>query len=155
MMDKQTSEEKIMSLFRETWLEFPKGKLVKTESPDFILRCSRKKSIGIELTQLDGTSAFESSRKSSLVQNDPSLKRPPQIRITKTLINATIRRKEEKLPLYRSKMAGAYYLIITAGEESGHPHFRISQNAWQWQHESEFQKVFLFIVPEKIIIELK
>jgi hypothetical protein len=85
----------------------------------------------------------------------PGVKKPRQIRITKSLINATIRRKEDKLSLYRGKMAGAYWLVMTAGDETGRQHFRISQNAWHWQFESDFEKVFLFIVPEKKVIVLK
>jgi len=44
----------IMEQFKNIYPEFPKGKLEKSESPDFILKISAKYSIGIELTKLHG-----------------------------------------------------------------------------------------------------
>lgn len=40
----------IMRSFRESYPDFPKGKLVKSESPDFTLKLSVSKSIGIEIS---------------------------------------------------------------------------------------------------------
>jgi len=48
----QSEERIIIHYFIEKYKEFPKGKLSKTESPDFILNISPRKSIGIELTHL-------------------------------------------------------------------------------------------------------
>ena len=45
-------EKAVMRLFRETCPGFPHGRLIKTESPDFILKTSRKRSTGIEITRL-------------------------------------------------------------------------------------------------------
>ena len=45
----QDEEEiSILKIFSKEYSDFPKGKLVKTESPDFILKINLKKSIGIE-----------------------------------------------------------------------------------------------------------
>lgn len=44
----------IMEQFRNEYKEFPKGKLEKSESPDFIVKVSPKNAIGIELTKLHG-----------------------------------------------------------------------------------------------------
>jgi hypothetical protein len=52
LQQKDREEQAILNYFRETYEEFPKGKLLKSESPDFILRVNRKKTIGIELTKL-------------------------------------------------------------------------------------------------------
>jgi hypothetical protein len=51
--EKQDEEEiSILKYFSKKYSDFPKGKLVKTESPDFILKINPRKSIGIELTKL-------------------------------------------------------------------------------------------------------
>ena len=41
-----------MHHFMKAYRDFPKGKLLKSESPDFILKLNPKKTIGIELTHL-------------------------------------------------------------------------------------------------------
>ena len=41
-----------IELLRELDPEWPKGKLIKSESPDFILKMGRKRSVGIEFTDL-------------------------------------------------------------------------------------------------------
>mgnify|MGYP006280057259 CR=1 FL=1 len=50
--EKFTEEKLIMQYLREDYHEFPQGKLIKSESPDFILRSSRKSNTGIEMTRL-------------------------------------------------------------------------------------------------------
>lgn len=49
---KAIDEQAIIGFFREAYEDFPRGKLVKSESPDFELKINRKRSIGIELTRL-------------------------------------------------------------------------------------------------------
>jgi hypothetical protein len=49
---KDKDEQAVIQHFRDAWPEFPRGKLVKSEAPDFILRINRKRTIGIELTRL-------------------------------------------------------------------------------------------------------
>jgi hypothetical protein len=51
-IQKEREERAIIGFFREVYNDFPRGKLVKSESPDFILKLNRKRSIGIELTKL-------------------------------------------------------------------------------------------------------
>jgi len=51
-MKKSQEEKLILKYFSSEYADFPKGKLVKTESPDFILKLNPKRSIGIELTRL-------------------------------------------------------------------------------------------------------
>lgn len=50
--NKHVEEKLIMKMFRDAYQDFPKGRLVKSESPDFFLREARKKKTGIELTRL-------------------------------------------------------------------------------------------------------
>ena len=49
---KKEKERLVVEQFRDTYTEFPKGKLVLSESPDFVIRTSPRYSIGIELVSL-------------------------------------------------------------------------------------------------------
>lgn len=49
---KKQVEVLLMEYFRQTYPEFPKGRLVPSESPDFILRLKNRTSMGIEITRL-------------------------------------------------------------------------------------------------------
>lgn len=50
--DKKQTEALFMDFFRTIYPEFPKGKLIPSESPDFIVKINNRKSIGMELTRL-------------------------------------------------------------------------------------------------------
>lgn len=50
--EKKQVEWLLMEYFRRSFAEFPKGKLLLSESPDFVLQTNHKSSIGIELTRL-------------------------------------------------------------------------------------------------------
>ena len=50
---KKDKEWLVLQYFREKYAGFPKGRLLKSESPDFIVRQGRKRGIGIEMTRLD------------------------------------------------------------------------------------------------------
>lgn len=52
--NQQEEEKLVLELFRQEYDLFPKGKVVKSESPDFILKNTIKVSTGIELTKLHG-----------------------------------------------------------------------------------------------------
>jgi len=90
-MNQQDEEILVMDYFRNHFEDFPKGKLIKSESPDFILKVSHKKFLGIELTRLDDQA--------------PSLKE----RIQKTLEN-----KNQKIHQYQNPGFYAFWLIIYA-----------------------------------------
>lgn len=75
---KSAEEWGLLEKFRELLADFPKGKVIKSESPDFIVSLNPKRNIGIELTWVPGQLSME-------------------------LIEETIARKEEKLRLYHKK----------------------------------------------------
>ena len=50
--EKKQLEYLLIHYFRECFNELPKGKLVASESPDFILKIKKKFNLGIELTRL-------------------------------------------------------------------------------------------------------
>lgn len=49
---KSQEEWLVMRSFRGNYADFPKGKLTKSESPDFVLKINTDKSIGIEVSRL-------------------------------------------------------------------------------------------------------
>ncbi len=51
--EKKQLEVLMMHYFRECHPEFPKGQLIASESPDFILKLKTKQRIGIEITRLN------------------------------------------------------------------------------------------------------
>jgi hypothetical protein len=117
---KKVSEEWVaIRYFREKYAQFPKGKLIKSESPDFILKLNRKKSIGIEITRLD-----------YLLRNN--------FDNWSELLSRLLEKKEDKLPLYKKSLLNEYWLIITTETADL---AEISECAGQ--QTSTFDKVFL------------
>lgn len=51
--EKKQLEVLIMNYFRESYNDFPKGKIVPTESPDFTIKMKNHHILGIELTRLN------------------------------------------------------------------------------------------------------
>jgi hypothetical protein len=130
-MNQKDEEKLVMQYFREICHGFPKGKLIHSESPDFILKVNPKKSIGIELTRLDN--------------NSDSLNEK---------IEATLQNKSDKIRLYQQKKFSAIWLIIYTEfiEESKSYNIRNKLNKWEFL--LEFDKVVLFDLFNKNIFEL-
>ncbi|NOZ47037.1 MAG: hypothetical protein GXO79_09680 [Chlorobi bacterium] len=128
-------EKEVMNLFQKSFPDFPKGKLKKSESPDFILQITPKKSIGIELTKLYNHKAIDQNY--SLEQ-----------------IKWLIHKKEEKIKLYRKKKINIIWLIITIDSENTININRLNCQLEKLFFTSLFQKVFLFETKDNKIIEL-
>jgi hypothetical protein len=129
-IDKDSEEWLVMRYFREKYTDFPRGKLVKSESPDFILKLSRKRSIGIELTRLD-----------YMIKDNPD-------HLPEQLIKL-LEKKEAKLNLYRKKLFAEYWLIFTAENISSSfflPELMVA--------ESQFDRVYIFDLFSGQIIEI-
>lgn len=56
--DKKQVEVLLIEYFRERYAEFPKGKVVPWESPDFIVKMKNAHLLGIELTRLNPANAL-------------------------------------------------------------------------------------------------
>ena len=139
----------ILEQFRNRYSEFPNGKLVKSESPDFILKKSAKTSVGIELTKLHGPTVFK------LKTHYPrQIKgyQPPEL--NRENIEFTIHTKNEKLPIYRQKKLSQIWLLITADLDESPVTFNLSNKLENWNFRSGFQKVFLFELKTRKIFEL-
>jgi hypothetical protein len=130
-MNHHDEEILILELFRKCYSDFPKGKLVKSESPDFILKINSRKSIGIEITRLhDG----------SIPKNNPGF---PVADLTKRNIESTISNKEEKLSLYQKKKISECWLIIATDYIQLPKGGKISKLLSEWEFNSRYHKIFL------------
>ncbi len=128
-IEEKSEEWLVMRYFREKYADFPKGKLTKSESPDFILRVNRKKSIGIELTRLD-----------YILKDHPALLPEQLLKL--------LEKKEDKLRLYKKKLLQEYWLIFTT--ENLNSSIFLTEIIVT---DSEFDHVFIFdLFSGKIIV---
>lgn len=142
-------EEYVMKLFRNEYAGFPKGKLLKTESPDFILKESSRTAIGIELTKLHGPAIKK--EQTHFVSNVRGYQ-PPEF--TKENIEYTINAKDEKLPIYQQKMLNQIWLLITADLNESPVAFNLMNKLENWNFFSGFHKIFLFELKSRKVFEL-
>lgn len=125
-MNQKEEENLVMQFFRDNYSDFPKCRVIQSESPDFILKINPKKSIGVELTQMapKADSLFE--------------------RIDASLIN-----KNDKLRLYQKKNFQAIWLVIYTDFIAVPKSFNIRNKLENWHFSSRYDKVFLFDLFEK------
>lgn len=141
-MNHHDEEIMILELFRKNYPDFPKGKLVKSESPDFLLKMNPKRTIGIEITRLhDG----------SLSKNNPGF---PVAELTKENIETTITHKEEKLILYQKKKISEFWLIIATDYVWLSTGKNLSALIEKWEFNTGYQKVFIIDLFGPKIIQL-
>jgi hypothetical protein len=119
-MNQQDEEILIMHYFREHYKNFPKGKLEKSESPDFILRINPKKSFGIELTRLPAMNNFVDA------------------------LYEILEKKEQKLSLYLGQGFLEIWLIIYTDDLQKYSRFNPNNKISNLNFQSSFDKVFLF-----------
>ena len=139
----------IMEQFRNEYVGFPKGKLQKSESPDFILKVSPKNAIGIELTKLHG-----------LTVNKFKTHYPHKINgyiapeFNRENLEFTIAAKNEKLAFYQEKKLNELWLLITADLDESPVNYNLGNKLQNWSFCSGFQKVFLFELKALKVFEL-
>ena len=135
---KQIYESTILDIFRKHFPGFPKGRLIKSESPDFILKTRPKYAICIELTSLPHNT-YEITTKNilSLIAD----------------IKVTIAKKEEKLNFYRKKQANEYWLIIHADSITINS-INLKNHIDKLSVCSGFERIFLFGLFEGEVWEL-
>ncbi len=85
---KKQIEILLMHYFKECYHDFPKGRVMPTESPDFTVRMKNQRELGIELTRLNP--------ENSLLQNEIQIK---QTEDRENLIAFTRELFEQKSPL--------------------------------------------------------
>jgi hypothetical protein len=141
-MNHHDEEILILELFRKNYADFPQGKLVKSESPDFILKINPKRSIGIEITRLhDG----------SIPKNNPGF---PVAELTQRNIENTINHKEEKLSLYQKKKIAECWLIIATDYIQLPKGENIPRFISDLEFDSRYQKIFLLDLFDRKVFNL-
>lgn len=139
----------IMEYFRNEYKEFPKGKLMKSESPDFVLRVSPKNAIGIELTKLHGPTV--NKHKTHYPCKIAGYNAPE---FNRENLDYTINAKNEKLAYYQKKRLNQLWLLITADLEESPVNYNMGNKLEKWSFFSGFQKVFLFELKTRKVFEL-
>ena len=139
----------IMEQFKDAWAEFPKGKLLKSESPDFILKLSTKNWIGIELTKLHGPAVNKYKTHYPRKINGYI---PPDFNFEN--LQFTIDAKNEKLAYYQEKKLNQLWLLITADLDESPVNFNLGNKLQNWTFASGFQKVFLIELKFRRVYEL-
>lgn len=142
-------ELQIMEQFRKEYGDFPKGKLEKSESPDFILKVTPKSSIGIELTKLHGFSIMKYKTHYPRMINGYTA---PEFNHEN--LEFTINAKNEKLGFYQMKKLNQLWLLITADLEESPVNFNLGNKLQNWSFSSGFQHVFLFELKNQKVYEL-
>jgi len=146
----QTVEElSIMKQFREDYAAFPKGKLQKSESPDFILKLNPKTSIGIELTKLHGSTVRK--EKTHYPRQINGYQAPE---FNRENIEYTINAKNEKTAIYRQKKLSEIWLLITADLDESPVSFNLNNKLENWSFYSKFQKILLYELKNRKVFEL-
>ena len=144
-----TEEMLIMEYFKNEYKEFPKGKLQKSESPDFILRVSPKNAIGIELTKLYGSTV--NKHKTHYPRKIVGYHAP---KFNRENLEYTIGAKNEKLAYYQKKRLNQLWLLITADLDQSPVNYNLGNKLKNWSFVSGFQKVFLFELKTREVFDL-
>ena len=139
----------IMEQFRKEFNEFPKGKLQKSESPDFILSVSPKNAIGIELTKRHGSTVNKYKTHYPRKINGYSA---PEF--NRENLEYTIDAKNRKLAYYQEKKLNQIWLLITADLQESPVNYNLGNKLQNWNFLSGFQKIFLFELKAGKVFEL-
>lgn len=140
----------IMEQFRVEYADFPKGKLQKSESPDFILKVTTKNSIGIELTKLHGPAVNKFKTHYPRKINGYI---PPEFNLEN--LAYTIAAKDEKLAYYQEKRLNQLWLLITADLDESPVSYNLGNKLQNWRFSTGFQKIFLLELSNTKVFELQ
>lgn len=143
MPDKKEHESQIFQLFKNLIDDFPNGKVVQTESPDFLVRLNRRKVIGIELTELHGQEFYDNLGHF----NHPEL-------LFQNLKN-TIVAKEEKIYLYQKVNPIELWLLIHIRSFQDKLNFNYRNQLDNWNFNSEFDRIFLLEENNRWLLEIE
>ena len=139
ILDRKIQERAILDQFRKHYPDFPKGKIIPSESPDFILKTSPKRSIGIELSSLPSLSYH--------IQNKADLQRLIQD------IQVIISKKDGKIKLYRNKLANEYWLILHV-DSIQNGKFNLKDLLERIERDDRFKKLILYDLFEGRVINI-
>ncbi len=120
-MNQKDEEILVLNYFRKFLNDFPKGRVIKSESPDFIIKTGRHYQTGIELTRLHFA-------KNNLFK----------------ALEESILRKQEKFKRYQHIRFNSLWLIIYAEDIAGHYLGNIQNKILGWEFHSDFSRLYLF-----------
>ena len=123
---RKQKERVVVEYFLGKLDDAPRGRLVASESPDFILSTSRKYAIGIELTEI----IFDGENKASAED-------------LKTRVLEAIAKKRDKLGLYRKRRLDKYWLVITTDGQEGKELEKMAKDIRRGNSPDRFHRVFL------------
>jgi hypothetical protein len=133
---RKREEIRIIDHFRLHCKDFPKGVLLSSESPDFILRQRKGSAIGIELTSIKTSEGHD------------------RLSVLMAMVRETLRIKNQKYLLYRKGRFSSIWLIIYCDylewPQSLHP----SDLLRMADTESRFDRTFIFNLFKNEIFEL-
>ncbi len=131
MQDKKETERITLNMFIRLYDEFPNGKIIAGESPDFLLKINTRKTIGIELTELKGQ---------DFLNHTGRLIEPTNLLLN---IRNTISCKERKLYLYRKNSLAQLWLLIHLHRLTIPANFNIQNKFGRMKTGSGFDRIFL------------
>jgi len=134
----------VMRSFRDNYPDFPKGRLIKSESPDFVLNKGPKSKIGIELVQLLPPPEHHYSMAGIM---------KPKYAYEQLLM--TVMLKEKKRKNYNDSRLGQVWLIIHFDYLDDAESFNLHNQVGKWYFPNGFDRVFLFNLFVNKVYEFK
>ena len=139
----KSGERKSLDLLIRLDPEFPKGRILPAESPDFIISSRDRRMTGIELTRFtrshpesfDATSHFT-----------PELSREALLEV--------VRAKERKLHLYLRNKLQAIWLLILVSKISQSPSLNVRNQLSNWHIHSAFDRVLLLDLSREVLYDV-
>jgi len=126
-------EQIVINSFRDHYDSFPKGKIVKSESPDFIIQDGPKKKTGVELVQLLPPPEHHYSMVGIL-----------KPRYAYEQLMMTILLKNRKRHLYNHPYLQSIWLLIHIDYMDDKGSVNMENQIEKWTFPSDFDQVFLF-----------
>ncbi len=143
-MDSKTEQEwLIVRDFRIQDTFFPKGRLVKSESPDFKLRMAKGAFIGIELTRI--RMLDEEGGISGILSNRKGYEQ----------VLATLESKEKKIGVYRKQKPDSLWLIIFADNSEPRAIQKLNKTLLHNKLTTKFDRVCFFNLENHSMYTLK
>ena len=120
---------------------FPDGRIMASESPDFVIRSGPRQATGIEITRM--------TRKDfNWLEGRAGYFLPL---LTRDQLVEKIRTKEEKLELYRKKRLHEIWLVIIVKGFSNPGPFNIHNQLQNWHIGSSFDRVLLIDLEKNLL----
>ena len=123
----------IIKSFREHYEEFPEGRIVSSESPDFIVKNGPRIKTGIELVQVLPPPEHHYSMAGIL-----------KPRFAYEQLMMTINLKEGKRKSYNNPEIRSMWLIIHMDYFDGPNSFNLNNQLDKWHFPNGFDRLFLF-----------